>query len=392
MTGVALSGEGKETADLKRKVDELTRRVASMEKQERLFQGGESWTDRFSIYGDFRYRHEYINWETDPDEDDHQRNRHRIRLRVGIKANVNEEVVFEMRTVTGGTSETATNQDLDLEFQTKSWDLDRANVKYKPEALKIVNFEAIIGKFGNPFFRPGNEQLLWDTDLAFEGGAIKTSFDIDPVNVFLNAGGFWVEENPFDADNGLWGVQGGVKFPVLDTGVTVVTGCSGFWFTPSKHEGPFGGADGNSIDPVTGGYEYEFNLFEAFGEVHFKLYEIPIVVFGDFVENTNAPNENTGYLFGLRVGTLKKQWDWRFQYDYRDLEQDATVGNFSDADPGGGGTNIRGHEINFSLRIMKNVDFGINYWVNDVDEEGIDPIGERTLDYDKLQVDLMFRF
>jgi hypothetical protein len=212
------------------------------------------------------------------------------------------------------------------------------------------------------------------------------------VEVFCVAGGFCIEEDAANSDNLLFGVQTGVKWPIMDTGVTLIAGASGFWFTPSKYEGPFGSAKGNSIDGVSGGYMYEFNLGEAFAEVHFKLFEIPVVAFGDFAINTDAPNENTAFAAGVLVGKKKQQWDWAFKYNYRDIEQDAVIGGLNDGTFGGGNANCRGHEVGLSMRVAKNVDVGFTYFLNEVDEEGLTPVGEAEVDYDRLLLDIVFKF
>jgi len=393
LIGAARGGEVDETANLRAEVAKLAKRVEELDRKERLFQGGSSWVDKVSISGDFRYRHEMIKQDLNiEDVDETERHRHRIRARLTIKGQVNEEVTMELRLASGSTDPVSTNQTLDNEFQTKNFSLDRANVKYAPEALKDFGMSFQIGKFGNPFHKPEKTQLIWDGDLSFEGGNMKAKFKVDPVEIFIVGAALWVEENGTTADNGLWGIQPGVKWPIMDTGITFVGGVGGFWYTPVKHEGPFDDYFGNSEHPDGDGYEYDFNLLEVFGELHFKLMEFPIVVYGDIVDNTNAPNEGTGYLFGITVGKKKKQWDWDFKYNYRDLEQDAVIGTFTDSDTGGGGTNIRGHKIGFGLRLMKNVDFGFTYMINDVDVEGIDPIGEHEVDYDRMQLDLKFKF
>ncbi len=318
LAGTVLAGEVEGTAELRKQIEELTRRVEAVERQDRLFQGGESWVDRFKFGGDFTYRHEMIRSE-EPDADEEIRHHHRFRMRLNMTATVNDDVSFTLRLTSGTGSATSTFQDVDGSFSDKDINIDQAFARYKPKALEAYGLEATVGKVPNPFFKPGKTQLIWDGDLTPEGGAIKAKLDVAPVEVFCVAGGFCIEEDADNSDNLLFGVQTGVKWPVMDTGITVVAGASGFWFTPSKDEDPFVGTKRNSLN-ADGRYLYEFNLAEGFAEVHFKLYEIPVVAFGDFVMNTDAPNENTAWTVGVLVGKLKKQWDWAFKYDYRDIE------------------------------------------------------------------------
>ena len=61
------------------------------------------------------------------------------------------------------------------------------------------------------------------------------------------------------------------------------------------------------------------------------------------------------------------------------------VGIFTDSDFLGGGTNGRGHEINFDLVIMENTTFAATYFINQID------LDDET-DFNRLQVDLKFKF
>jgi hypothetical protein len=47
------------------------------------------------------------------------------------------------------------------------------------------------------------------------------------------------------------------------------------------------------------------------------------------------------------VNKAKKQGSWNFRYNYREIEADAVLGTFSDSDFIGGGTDGKGHELNF---------------------------------------------
>ncbi len=386
--GVAHAGEVSEAAKLKEEVNKLNERVKALEKKDRLFDGGESWVDRITISGDFRYRHETII--VDPsDGREKTRHLHPIRVRLGLKANVNSEVSVGLRVTSGNTdAANATMQTLGDNFSGKNIWLDRAYVTYKPAALGNFGVEISAGKVPNPFYRPGGSQLIWDTDVNPEGVAAKAKLKIEPVEIFLAGGGFWVGEDADHADNGLFGLQTGFKLPIADTGVTVLAGMSGFWYTPSENEGPFAAAKGNSIDAALGGYENEFNLLEVFGEVQFKLGEIPVKIAGDYVNNTDIDEEDTGWLVGVIVGTRKEQWDWNFKYCYRELEKDAVVGAFCDSVFGGGGTNAKGHTFGFGLQLAKDVNVCVTYFLN---EQNI-ASGEEEDDYHRLQIDFNFKF
>jgi hypothetical protein len=386
--GASRAAENDETAQLKEAVRALTERVEQVEKQPRLFSGGESWVDRISFKGDFRYRHEYIK-VSEPDERDEIRHRHRVRGRIGMTAKVNDEVTFNLRLATGSDNDpVSTNQTLDEGNSKKSVWIDQLYVTYKPEALKDYGFAVDLGRVPNPFFKPGDSSLIWDGDLNFEGGNVKAEFKLDPVTIFANGSIFWCNERGSDADSGMFGLQGGIKTPIMDTGVDAVFGVSGFWYANAENEPVFyGTGSGNTVDG--GNYVNQYNLIEVFGQVNFKVSGVPVSVFADFVNNSDPDEEDTGMLFGFSVGKRKEQWDWEIKYNYREVERDAVVGIFTDSDPGGGGTNVDGHMFGFGLRLAKNVDADFTYMVNNI---GIADDDDDQTDYDRMQVDLVFKF
>ena len=70
-----------------------------------------SWTDKVEVYGDFRGRHEYFNYDKDPDgtsaADDRTRLRYRVRL--GVKAEINDYFSTNFR-MASGTDHNSANQ------------------------------------------------------------------------------------------------------------------------------------------------------------------------------------------------------------------------------------------------------------------------------------------
>jgi hypothetical protein len=386
-----------DAAKLKEEVARLTERIERLESPSRLFAGGDSWIDRMSISGDFRYRHD--STRLDPDEGREQvRNYHRIRARVGLLAQVNDEVTFGFRLATGDDNSPITaNQTLDNASSKKDIWLDRAYISYKPSALKDYSAEMLAGKMPNPFFRPGGQGLIWDADISPEGIAAKTVFKTPAADgkleIFVNGGGFWMDENANDADSGLFGVQGGVKFPAGGSGVEVTAGVSGYWFTPCEDQVVFyspTNARGNSayLDGANLHYEYEYSLVEVFGEARMKVYGRPLAVFADFVQNSDPGDDESAYLFGFCLGERKVQWDWQVSYNYREVERDAVLGATTDSDFGAGGTDLRGHAIVGGVRLLKNVDLDLTYYL--ADRRIAD--GEDSDESSRLLLDLVVKF
>jgi len=133
------------------------------------------WASRVGLYGDFRYRYEFI----DDKSKDFDRNRNRIRARLGLNAKVNDEWNLGFRLATGeGDQEgdpVSTNQTLGGSWGKKPFWLDLAYLDYHPLWAKGLDLQA--GKIEVPFYRPNKNQLIWDHDLTPEGGAINKAKD-----------------------------------------------------------------------------------------------------------------------------------------------------------------------------------------------------------------------
>ena len=56
-------------------------------------------------------------------------------------------------------------------------------------------------------------------------------------------------------------------------------------------------ADANGVDV----YEYDYNLYNASIALDLTAFEMPLVLFADYVKNTDPDELNTGYLAGVRL-------------------------------------------------------------------------------------------
>jgi hypothetical protein len=82
------------------------------------------------------------------------------------------------------------------------------------------------------------------------------------------------------------------------------------------------------------------------------------------VFNTDPDDNNTGWLLGLKWGQVSERSSWSVRYNYRRLEKDAVYGLFSDSNFRGGGTDGKGHELDLSVGLMKNVKVVLSYFNN----------------------------
>lgn len=335
------------------------------------------WTDKIKLNGDFRYRYEMID-----DEGRDERHRNRLRLRLGMNAQVNDEVDVVAMLASGGEDPASTNQSLDSQATTKDFRLDMAYFAWKPiSGLAIQG-----GKVKNPFYRPMKTTLLYDGDLRPEGLAVQYDNEL----LFVNAGYFYLEERSSDDDSFFMGGQVGYQGDFNGTKLTLGTSFFGFTDIEGRPLSDFDylkaedSSFGNTLDE-NGHFITDYSEWELFGDVSFKAGSIPLALFFDYVINTAADDDDTGYLVGFKVGKTKEPGSWDFRYNYRELEADAVFGTFSESDFKGGGTDGKGHQLNLGYQIGKGWKFALTYFVND---NGLD----NSKDYNRLQADMIFKF
>ena len=340
----------------------------------------ESWTEKISFQGDFRYRHELIDEETKD-----QRNRHRIRARIGMYADITDDVKFGFQIASGSDNPVSSNQTLGDGFSTKNLGINFAYFEWMPSA--VDGFTVKGGKFKNPWYKPGKSELIWDSDWNPEGVTANYHADLKTTNPFVIASMLWVEEEKTDEDNLLIGGQGGIKFSFHEGKSHVTVGGSYFTYTDAKGTDTFvDAADsfGNSLD-TAGLYANDYDIVEAFLELRINVKEIPFTFTVDYVINSGADEDNSGYLFGVRFGKVKKAGAIAGRYIYREVEKDAVLGAYTDSDFIGGGSDGKGHEVGIDVGLAKKVTASASYFIN---QKGIDD----SKDYNRLQLDVKFKF
>lgn len=220
------------------------------------------WTKRFKLSGDLRLRsqHDFMaedNFKGSPllnlenvypdvmaindaggmkaagidaalnTNDDRQQFRQRLRL--GVDAQITDSVSAGVRLATGNQRDpVSTNQTLGFTGQKYDFTVDRAYLKY--EALDDQKFKWLSvkgGRIANPFYTGGGEfsggsELVWDTDLSFEGvaatyrhnlqaGGLSNAGD-QPRSLFFTGGAFPLQESARSSDKWLFGGQAGVDW------------------------------------------------------------------------------------------------------------------------------------------------------------------------------------
>ena len=329
-----------------------------------------SWADTIKIKGDLRYRHEGFDVENRRD-----RHRQRIRARTQVAATVSDTVSVGFGLASGGDDPISTNQTLGDGGSSKSVVIDLAYVSWN---TPIEGLSMTAGKFKNPFHRAGGHALIFDGDLNPEGfGA-----NYEAGALFVNAGGFWVDESSSDDDSYMFGLQSGWSSELGDGALTA--GVSYYNFLDSRGESPFfdGDPQGNLLD-ADGNYLSGFELLEGFAEYAFALNDAKVTLFADYVTNLEADDLDTGWAVGAKV----KQNRWQIGWTYQDLEADAVLGTWTDSDFIGGGTDGKGHLLSAGYALTSRISLNGTLLLN---ERNVD-VGDEE-DYRRLMLDVSFKY
>ena len=349
--------------EAEQKADEAAKQIAAV-----------SWAERIRWKGDFRYRYENIEQEGKD-----SRNRSRIRARTHLEADLSPTLQVGVGLATGGDDPVSSNQTIGGGGSSKDIKLDLAYFDWSG----ITDTNITGGKFKNFLVRPAKKGLMWDGDWRPEGLGIIWDNDF----IFAQGLGTWLSGDSNAGTQFAWVAQAGFNFSTGDWGkLKVGAGYSKFDIAGGQ---PLYGDDqnfyGNSavVDPVTGElvYKYNYENIELFAEWSIGKW----FLFGDYTVNQDADDNDTGYLFGFRYGAAKDKGQWDATYFYERLEKDAVVGLITDSDFGGGGTNARGHVFSGTYAFHKRWNFKATYFLNEIYLE--DP-----RDYDRLQLDLNFKF
>ena len=386
-----LAAENAELRDAQAKSETAIEQVeAAVAEAPAAPSASESWSDRVSLGGDFRYRYEYI----DP-EGSSTRNRNRVRARVNLKANVADRVEVGFGLATGGDDPVSTNQTLGGGGSSKGVALNLAYADWEV----ADDLHVIFGKFKNPLTRAGGTPLAWDGDWTPEGLALQYKNG----NYFANALVSMLESDS-RRGNSLtsWGGQIGASGVIGDV---KVKGGIGYFSIPTAGQATnfgdptdpgdyFGNtaveAGGLACGTTEGAdctYLYDYDLTQLFAEASFEVGDWPVLVFLDYMNNSDASDNDTAWLFGTKIGQAKDRGQTQFTYYYADKQADSVLGLLTDSDFGGGGTDSEGHWLQVNVGVNKSWTIGAQYFINEVDVAS----GSKS-DYNRLMIDMQWKW
>ena len=385
-----------ENAALRHSQDQAATAIADVETSVSEIKGaespaaGETWSDRVRLDGDFRYRYERIDVEGAS-----SRRRNRIRARTNIRADLAENIEVGFGLATGGNDPVSANQTLGAGGSSKSIALNLAYVDWEAAA----GLHLFAGKFKNSLLRVGKQALMWDGDWTPEGFGLKYQRDW----YFMNAIGTYLESDSKKSnDNFTWGTQFGATGML--GGARVTGGFGYFSIKTAGNSTTFGDPGdpddyfGNTAVEASGlpcgtttdtscEYLYDYLLTQFFAEAAFDVGDWPAVVFLDYVNNSDASDNDTGWVIGTRIGKAKDRGQFQFSYFYADKEADSMLGLLTDSDFAGGGTDNKGHFLQLNYGVSKNWTIGAQYFINETDLSS-----GSSSDYNRLMLDMQWKW
>lgn len=317
--------------------------------------------EKFSMFGDWRFRFETTtnSGGKDADPNNRTRTRYRMRLRLGGEYEVAPNAWIGARLVTGPrTDPLSANQTLDRNFQKWEFSLDNAYLHWAPlngapwKLGESMGYTADfwLGKFehGKTFM---HTPMSWDSNVQPEGIAMRNAFKrfgfLDELQ--LNLAGYVLTEDA-DQQDASMAVMQAVAKKTFDVGLpaplefALASGLYDINDTDTNANGSMivsRGLSSSSCTPTLvnhGGMVFQSNyeLLDNILEMRYKGIEfmgrkMPLTLTGEYIYNTNAaPDEvhgdgkqNKAHSFSAKFGEAKKKGEWAVGAAYFYAERDA---------------------------------------------------------------------
>lgn len=384
------------------------------------------WTDRISIWGDFRARFEAFQYHQDVYAraagtrlDDRYRGRYRVHLNASGRV-VSRATVY-LGIASGGDDPRTAFQTLGSDSEDFDRDpigLDLAYATLSPfpdgELPGIEDgFLAIdVGKVVNPFLwkELGSDDLLFDNDLRPEGASLRVRGNTGPVAIFANTGVYVIDENSAAKDPKLVGGQLGAAIEIVDD---IAIGGRGslyhyfslddeFFARAANNLGASGGTGGNLIDGLAR-RNGSIQVVEGSAFLSLAMSDLfPVLFYGTYAHNLSARNslvapevgrEDDAWVVGVFAGD--KALLVRLGFAYYSIEANSLPSMFIDTDAltVDGFPNRHGYRVSVERELFEHVDLILKGYLSDRIEGGpafadSGPASDRL----RGQADLNFEF
>lgn len=378
LVAICISAKAQNTASASE-----TTAVAAIEKTE--------FTPSNKFSGDFRYRHQALK-----DNQKEERRVHRIMLRIGQTFQIQSDLKFTYRLMTGSSANSGNTSIADKSANTHgsprySIGLDQAFAAYNPE----TDLTLFIGKMPQFFYSAGKNQVILDRDITPEGLALqyKYVFIEKKLDATLNLASLWVRERYDDSfgedqtDSFLNVAQALVSYK-MPNDFSLVAGYGMYSYTNIKDSKPNditvqSTADfkGNTADLLSK-YLYNYEITQTLLEIKWAKKPVEVTVFAELIENTAANNLNKAHLTGISLGYDK----YSISYIDQVIESDSVLAIYTSSDFANGQTDSRGHILQIGYKMNKNA--ALIYTVNKSERA----VSTFPADHQLSQLDLTISF
>jgi len=391
--------------------NELTAKAAKREAKQ-------SWTDRISLWGDFRGRWESFIY-TKGDSDFRNRSRLRYRFRLNGKAKINPYATVLFRLASGGDDDRSTNRTLGdfADFASDPIRIDRAFVRLTPfkEGRYPDENGVLFAEFGKvpiPYIRKvAKDFMLWDSDISLEGVSFVTDREIvNDVDLYFNTGYYVVKENSSDSDPNLFAVQLGTEAGVTEN-IELGARISYFRYGKVDDDMLARGTEGSVVTSSSGNIAEGMTTGDSVSILESRLYakfgfieDWPITVYGSISGNLSAVasddlgvgREHLAWGVGAEIGD-KEKW-LVFGVNYYDLQANAQFSQFVDSDLFDGNTNRKGFAFYGSKQVLENTEVVLTtFWSRPSNKDAGYPFEDGGHSLDKANrvrviADMKFKF
>jgi len=393
-----------EIETLKSQTQGLSEEVDVVARDAGQLQGAE-WASRIRMKGDLRVRSDRLEservvgtGETARVGDAADRDRPRFRARFSAEAQVTENSKVVLGLASGDGDPRSGNQTFTNASSAKSVyiDLAYADWTFAPGA------RLVLGKQKQPWWRTG-QSLFIDADINPEGAAAT----FERGMFFGSVYGAMLQENYSSNSEGrnqdphILGGQAGLKFAMLGGETRLAAhyydcgACQGnapYWSGGNAY-GNTTVADG-SLQVLK--YDYDVLILQA--QVGSTLVGYPFLVWADWAQNLASGVEyDTAFDVGVTLGKAADRRTWEAGLLYQSMDKDAMFAQLIDSDFAAGNTDGHGWALRFGYAPVKNITLNAMYMMSRTNKDVAPVSGPgyeigKDLDYDRLQLDVNYRF
>ena len=393
-----------EIETLKSQTQGLSEEVDVVARDAGQLQGAE-WASRIRMKGDLRVRSDRLEservvgtGETARVGDAVDRDRPRFRARFSAEAQVTENSKVVLGLTSGDGDPRSGNQTFTNASSAKSVyiDLAYADWTFAPGA------RLVLGKQKQPWWRTG-QSLFIDADINPEGAAAT----FERGMFFGSVYGAMLQENYSSNSEGrnqdphILGGQAGLKFAMLGGETRLAAhyydcgACQGnapYWSGGNAY-GNTTVADG-SLQVLK--YDYDVLILQA--QVGSTLVGYPFLVWADWAQNLASGVEyDTAFDVGVTLGKAADRRTWEAGLLYQSMDKDAMFAQLIDSDFAAGNTDGHGWALRFGYAPVKNITLNAMYMMSRTNKDVAPVSGPgyeigKDLDYDRLQLDVNYRF